>query len=223
MGYHRSRSCSTKEYVYKIYPKSDANISGVEEQKALEDPFARLEKDEEDKVKASEQHQVLNKLYDLSERQWADPWKLNSKLRKEFREDKKARKAKSILSEDIRTRNGLHIDLLPESVDDVVRAKMVEFQGKGGREAEIWKRELKTGSLVLGKRDRNGETKKKELERVVKLSTREQADPFLHPEASKSSNGSLGESIKLVKKKVVDGNGEKALVGFADGYSSESE
>jgi coiled-coil domain-containing protein 130 len=198
-------------------------ISGVEEQKALEDPFAKLEKDEEDKVKASEQHQIISKLYDLSDRQWADPWKVNSSLRKEFRQDRKVRKAKSILAEEIRTRNGLHIDLLPESEDDAIRAKMIEFQGNGLKEAEIRKRELKTGSFVLGKRERTVETKKKELERVVKLSTRERADPFLHRLADSNGIDSLRNGVKVVKKKEVERNGPKALAGFADGYSSESE
>jgi hypothetical protein len=47
----------------------------VEEQKrSLDDPFARLEKDEHDKVKASEQHQIISKLYYLSQRDWSDPY-----------------------------------------------------------------------------------------------------------------------------------------------------
>ena len=176
-------------------------------------------------MKASEQHQLITKLYDLSERQWADPWAVNSKLRKGFREERKARKAKSILSEEIRTRNGLHIDLLPESADDTLQAKMIEFQGKAGREAEIRRRELKTGSLVLGKRARNGESKKQELERVVKVSTRERADPFLNLQPSKLDKSVLNNGVKVVKRN--DGrdkvDGAKAVMGFADGYSSESE
>ena len=196
---------------------------GITEEKALDDPFYKLEKDEEDKVKASEQHQIISELYDLSERQWSDPWMVNKQLRKEFREEKKVRKAKSILAEEIRTRNGLHIDLLPEADEDAVKAKMIDFQGRGGREAEIRRRELKSGAIVLGKRYRTNGIKAKELERAVKISTRERADPFLHPQNVKHDPPSLSNGIKVVKKPEVMPNGEGAMVGFADGYSSESE
>jgi coiled-coil domain-containing protein 130 len=193
-----------------------------------EDPFARLEKDEEDKVKASEQHQILNKLYDLSERQWSDPWTQNKKLRKTFREEKKVLKAKSMLTEDIRNRNGLHIELLPEAEEDGIRAKLIDYDGREGREAALRRRELKTGSLVLGKRDRNGDTtKQKELERIVKLNTRERADPFLHAVNGKSEHLLLKDGAKLVKRRDVpvngNGNGNGTTVGLVDGYSSASD
>ena len=191
----------------------------VEEKKKLDDPFARLEKDEEDKVKASEQHQIISKLYDMSHRQWSDPWSTSKKLRKTFREEKKVLKAKSMLAEDIRNRNGLHITLLPEAEEDTVKAKMIEYDGREGREAALRRRELKTGSLVLGKRDRNGDTKQKELERVVKINTRERADPFLHG----LDLSTLKDGAKLVKKR--DGNEDVngGIAGLVDGYSSESE
>ena len=192
----------------------------VEEKKKLDDPFARLEKDEEDKVKASEQHQIISKLYDMSHRQWSDPWSTSKKLRKTFREEKKVLKAKSMLAEDIRNRNGLHITLLPEAEEDNVKAKMIEYDGREGREAALRRRELKTGSLVLGKRDRNGDTKQKELERVVKINTRERADPFLHGLETCST---LKDGAKLVKKRDGNENVNEGIAGLVDGYSSESE
>lgn len=194
----------------------------VEEKKKLDDPFARLEKDEEDKVKASEQHQIISKLYDMSHRQWSDPWSTSKKLRKTFREEKKVLKAKSMLAEDIRNRNGLHITLLPEAEEDTAKAKMIEYDGREGREADLRRRELKSGSLVLGKRDRNGDTKQKELERVVKINTRERADPFLHGLA-KSDVSTLKDGPKLVRKRDENENVKGNIAGLVDGYSSESE
>lgn len=193
----------------------------VEEQKRLlEDPFARLEKDEDDKVKASEQHQIISKLYDLSHRQWSDPYTRSQSLRKTFREEKKVLKRKSMLTDEIRNRNGLHIDLLPERDEDTIRAKMVEYDGKGGREASLRRRELRSGSMVLGKRGRNGESKINELERVVKLSTRERADPFLHGSGIKTPT--LENGVKVVKKGDVE-NGNSTVGVLVDGYSSESD
>jgi hypothetical protein len=60
-------------------------------------------------------------------------------------------KRKSIFADEIVNRNSLHIRLLPETEEDSVRAKLVDYTGKSGREASLWKRELKAGSMVLGK------------------------------------------------------------------------
>lgn len=187
-----------------------------------ENPFARLEKDEEDKVKASEQHQIISKLYDISERQWSDPWSTSKKLRKTFREEKKVLKAKSMLTEDIRNRNGLHIDLLPEAEEDTIRANLIDYDGREGREAALRRRELRTGSLVLGKRDRNGDSKQKELERIVKINARERADPFLHGISGKRDALSLKDGVKVVKRRDGSANGNGNVVGLVDGYSSDS-
>jgi coiled-coil domain-containing protein 130 len=195
----------------------------VEETKNMEDPFYRLEKDEEDKSKASEQHQMINKLYDKSQRQWSDVWTQSKRLRQTFREEKKVLKAKSLLTEQIRDRSGLHIELLPESEEDSFKAKMIEYDRGESREAELRRRELKTGSLVLGKRSRNGETKKTELERVVKLNAREQADPFLRGNSVKAEPALLKGAVKVVKKEIAPQNGHTVLAGLVDGYSSGSE
>jgi len=196
----------------------------VVEKKKMDDPFFKLEKDEEDKLKASEQHEVISKLYDLSQRQWSDPWSQSQKLRKTFREEKKIIKAKKQLTEDIRTRNGLHIELLPEAEEDIVQAKMIEYDGREGREAALRRRELKSGALVFGKRDRNGGSKQKDLERVVKLNTRERADPFLNEKTGKIEPPPLKGAVKVVKKSAVieDGNGN-GISGLVGGYSSDSE
>ena len=193
----------------------------VEEQKRLlEDPFARLEKVEDDKMKASEQHQIISKLYDISHRQWSDPYTRSQSLRKTFREEKKILKRKSMLTEEIRTRNGLHIDLLPETDEDTIRAKMVEYDGKSGREASLRRRELKSGSMVPGKQGRTGESKANELERLVKLSTRERADPFLHGTGVKPPF--LEKGVKVRKKGNLE-KGNSAVGVLVDGYSSDSD
>jgi coiled-coil domain-containing protein 130 len=186
----------------------------------MDDPFTRLEKDEEDKTKASEQHKLISNLYEISHRQWSDPWTQSQKLRKTFREEKKVLKQKAKLSEEIRTRNGLHIDLLPEAEEDAIKAKMIEYTGKEGREASLRQRELKTGSLVLGKRDRTGNSKKDELERVVKINTRERADPFLN-DASKVEGLSLKGAAQVVKKENMRDDGNVVSMALVEGYSSE--
>jgi coiled-coil domain-containing protein 130 len=195
-------------------------VDAEEQKRLLEDPFARLEKDEDDKVKASEQHQIISKLYHLSQRDWSDPYSRSQSLRKTFREEKKVLKRKSILADEIANRNGLHINLLPETEEDLVRAKLVDYKGKSGREASLRRRELKAGSLVPGKRDRNGESRMSELERVVKLSTRERSDPFLRGVGVKVPIPENG--VKIVRKGVAE-NGNSAGGVLVHGYSSESD
>jgi coiled-coil domain-containing protein 130 len=191
------------------------------EEKKMDDPFFRLEKEVEDKTKASEQHQIISELYNTSRRQWADPWTQSKKLRKTFREEKKVIKAKSLATEAIRDRSGLHIELLPESKDDEVKAMMIEYDGREGREAVLRRREAKTGALISGKRDRNGESKKQELERIVKINTRERVDPFLN-QNGKSGTASLSGVVKVVKKRNAE-DGNKIVNALVDGYSSESD
>ena len=51
-------------------------------------------------------------------------------MRKIFREEKKELEAKRKADEEIRKRNSLSITLLPESNDDIIKAKTTEFAGK---------------------------------------------------------------------------------------------
>jgi hypothetical protein len=215
-----NKGCLSLKVCFFVWVVADVD---VEEEKKLEDPFYKLEKGEEDKLKASEQHQQIMKLYDKSERNWSDPWTTSQKLRKTFREEKKVLKAKAKATEEIRSRSGLHIDLLPETEDDTVRAKLIEYDGQSAREAELRRRELKTGALVLGKRARDGQDKRKELERVVRINTRERTDPFLHGDAVRNGQTQLKGVVKVVKKQQTEQNGHAPVVGFAEGYSSESE
>jgi hypothetical protein len=142
-------------------------------------------------------------------------------------------KVQKAATEEIRSRSGLHIDLLPEAEEDQVNARMVEYQGPEGREAELRMRELRTGGLVLGKRERQREKAGgKELERLVRVSTLEQVDPFLNRTAGRAETSSLEGVVKVVKKRGVEnglengagnGTGRAVAVGLIDGYSSESD
>lgn len=73
---------------------------------------------------------MLTRLQELNKSQWSDPYALSQKLRRKFREDKKLTKAEDQAAEEIRNRNSLHIPLLPESREDVIKAKTTEFVGK---------------------------------------------------------------------------------------------
>lgn len=138
-------------------------------------------------------------------------------------------------TEEIRTRSGLHIELLPETEEDGVKAKLVEFEGRQARENELRLREVRMGGMVLGKR--KGGERRGELERRVRLGTREQVDPFLN-KGGKMETASLEGVVKVVKKRVIEngngmangngnvtanGIGNTATVGLIDGYSSESD
>ena len=219
--------------------KEEAEFLDTKDKELLDDPFFKLEKEEEDKSKASEQHQQISQLYSLASRQWSDPWTQSQKLRKTFREEKKVLKAKKVATEEIRTRSGLHIELLPETEEDGVKARLVEFEGKQAKENELRLREVRMGGLVLGKR--KGGERRGELERRVRLGTREQVDPFLNKggKMETASLEGLQGVVKVVKKRGIEngndiaaenghvtaknGIGNTATVGLIDGYSSESD
>ncbi|KAI5814940.1 CWC16 protein [Pyronema omphalodes] len=92
-----------------------------------DDPFAKKEKDVKDKTETKQGAARIMELQGLSERQWADPWEHSRKMRKVFRAERKVLEQKAATTEAIRDRAGLHIELLDEAPEDVIRAKMVEF------------------------------------------------------------------------------------------------
>nr|CAG8562362.1 5062_t:CDS:10 [Entrophospora candida] len=83
----------------------------------------------------------------LNDRQWADPYTHSQRMRKLFREEKKEFEAKRKADEEIRKRNSLSITLLPESNDDIIKAKTTEFADHLLEKAVKRKLEISTSSI----------------------------------------------------------------------------
>ncbi|DAZ93933.1 TPA: hypothetical protein N0F65_012879 [Lagenidium giganteum] len=105
------------------------NDSAVGE-KIAEDPFFRLEHENEDKRRAQQRATGLAAIIEVQDAQCKDNYASNSALRAKFRKEKKALKKNQVALDKL----GLSIKLVAATQDDVIAAKSVAFQTKrGGR------------------------------------------------------------------------------------------
>lgn len=108
--------------------KSDSDEALME--KLENDAFFKLEHGVKDEKKASETVPVLTRLQKLNEAQWSDPYSQSQQLRRKFREQKKLDMATFDKKEKLREKLSLHIDLVDESPQDDIQAKLTVFAGK---------------------------------------------------------------------------------------------
>lgn len=101
--------------------KSDA------EAEQQQDPFAKLEKDINDGAKAKQAAPRIATLHELSDKQWADPFKQSQLIRKRFRQEKKVLKETARKTQEIMDRNSLSIPLLDEIESDATAARLTDF------------------------------------------------------------------------------------------------
>lgn len=62
---------------------------------------------------------------------WKDDYAANQLLRKKFREQKHELKAQEMIDNELKERGALDITLVPESLEDVERAKKIRYIGEG--------------------------------------------------------------------------------------------
>lgn len=62
---------------------------------------------------------------------WKDDYAANQLLRKKFREQKYELKAQEMIDNELKERGALDITLVPESLEDVERAKKIRYIGEG--------------------------------------------------------------------------------------------
>ncbi|KTW30299.1 hypothetical protein T552_00774 [Pneumocystis carinii B80] len=147
-----------------------------------DDPFYKIEKSVTDMNKAKESIPLLTQLYELNEKQWADPYSVSSKLRKIFREEKKMLKKEKESDEEIRNRNSLGIILAKKDPKDNLQAKLVDFQPQIDDLIEITKKEIYSLPLFVQKTSPvsiHHKSNKGNIIRQLKLNTRMKNDHFI--------------------------------------------
>lgn len=118
-------------YFGKGVSSSYGNYADEETKERLEsDAMFRLEHGAMDQQVEKESVPVLTQLQQLQNSSWSDPYTRSQQLRRKFREQKKKDKALEEEADRIRDKHSLHIPLLPETVDDVVQAKMIQYSGE---------------------------------------------------------------------------------------------
>ncbi|KAF2718382.1 DUF572-domain-containing protein [Polychaeton citri CBS 116435] len=104
-------------------------LTPEERDRRREDAFASLEgkQEEADAVKGSARR--IAELYGDRERDWADPWTANKRVRGTYRHERKIRKREEVATEALKERLGTDMDVLPETEEDARRARLVDFGG----------------------------------------------------------------------------------------------
>lgn len=102
-------------------------LTEEERERRRGDAFANLEGTLTTKEKAKREADRVKKLKEIRERDWADPWSANKRLRKGFRVERKDRQAKEKEREEIADRLALGIEVLDESQEDKDKAALVTF------------------------------------------------------------------------------------------------
>ncbi|KAF9196762.1 hypothetical protein BGZ50_007007 [Haplosporangium sp. Z 11] len=189
------------------------------------DDFAKLEHMSRDALKAKSGATVLTRLQRLNDRQWSDPYTLSQKLRKDFRAEKKSRKKEEDECKRVADRVGFAFGILPESEEDRMRSKNVDFTP--GQKA-IMEQRLKVikseglfaksntrkgtmrGTLTQPLKTSSGSTTSisstttnraaRALASVVSTNTRLQTDPFLNGSPQKSASSTLSTIPALTSK-----------------------
>jgi coiled-coil domain-containing protein 130 len=108
----------------------EIRIGITEEERARfegEGGFGALEKKKQDNQKLLDEKGRLEELAKRSQRDWEDPYEQSKRLRKEFRVGRKERKEAALRGEALKDKLSLGIDLVEETEEDGMRAKLVEF------------------------------------------------------------------------------------------------
>lgn len=172
--------------------EGEVRIKTDEERTRLDsDAFAALEGKVEDKIQAASDKSRIEELYRAKERDWDDPGEVNRRLRRNFRVERKARQRREGMTEALKDRMSLGMDLLDETEEDRKRAGFVEFGEYDGQRAVVTAQSKplfgKSSAPMnsLAKKTKNtkaiseAEQSREKLRRELGNNTRAVMDPFL--------------------------------------------
>lgn len=108
-------------------------LTTEEREQRREDAFAQLEGKVEEKQQTQNTAKRIQELYEVGERDWEDTWNANKRMRESFRRDRKALKRRELADQQLKDRIGTDIDLLPETEEDGIRAKLVSYGEDSGK------------------------------------------------------------------------------------------
>lgn len=156
-----------------------------------EDAFASLEcKVENQSVVVGEQARI-SELRKRRERDWADPYEVNKRIRRDFRAARRERKSEQDSARGLQEKYGLAIEVLGQGVDDGERAALVRFGAVDAAHVNVNSKNMLGENRNLpvegktrkdrGMRGRTAEQKtaKTVLRDTLSNNTRGKVDPFL--------------------------------------------
>lgn len=199
-------------------------LTDAEREALRSNAFASLEKTINDREQLKASSERIDGLMEAAQRQWEDTYTLNQRLRKTFRAGRKEREASTAATEALQERMSLGMDILPETEDDVRRARLVDFLpdedalAVGGTEdAALFKPLFETTTAADTPKDTRGLTKEAMRKKQTRDSfatqvmgnTRAAKDPFLVSNAARrAGDGKTTTRIPGLKRKTDAANTE---------------
>ncbi|KAF2439452.1 DUF572-domain-containing protein [Karstenula rhodostoma CBS 690.94] len=188
-------------------------LSAEERERRREDAFAMLEGKKDEAAEKKEHVKRVEELYEAAE-VWRDPYDVNARLRREFREKRRGWKREDRVKEGMQEKFSFGYEIADATEADDVRAKMVEF-GEGPVDEGVrdaMRRPLFTsvkaamsdgGSKKKLKAEVAAEKSRQSLQQSLVGNTRASIDPFLTAETKSSSKLTLGIKRKRDEDAVV--------------------
>ncbi|KAJ4350443.1 Protein saf4 [Didymosphaeria variabile] len=187
-------------------------LSEEEREKRRTDAFARFEGKVEEKGEQRGHAERIEELYDKAE-VWRDPYDVNAKLRREFREKRRGWKKEDRLKEGMQEKFSFGYEIADGTETDDMRAKLVDFGAStlddGVEEAvrkplftSVKAAMTETVSKKKLKSEIAAEKSRQNLQQSLAGNTRASIDPFLSAEAKSSTKLSLG----IKRKRNEDGS-----------------
>lgn len=188
-------------------------LTDAEREALRSNAFASLERTINDREQLRESSQRIDELADVAARQWEDPYALNQRLRKTFRVGRKEREKNAAATEALQDRMSLGMDIMPETEEDVRRARMVDFAPDEKDDDAALSKPLFTTAVPSKKEGGKTEGLTKEAKRQIQAresfatkvmgNTRAAKDPFLvsATDATRRGEGRATALIPGIKRK----------------------
>ncbi|XP_033246766.1 coiled-coil domain-containing protein 130 homolog [Drosophila miranda] len=106
------------------------------QKRLFDDAMYKLEHQAKDAKAAADAKPVLQKLFERNQSVWDDTYEANSRLRSEFRHQKKELKGQQELDRQLLAKSSLDVALLPETDQDRQMAALMKLQTKSAIERE---------------------------------------------------------------------------------------
>ncbi|KAK8157739.1 CWC16 protein [Phyllosticta citrichinensis] len=227
-GARRRDTGSRELYQQDVKDGTFEIVTAEEKERRRQDAFAAFEGKKTEATQGKMEERRIEELNAWREKDWADPYAANKRLRRPFREARKEREKDDEFKEGLQEKYGLGFDIVDGREEDAQRAKMIEF-GRDEDEGDflgVAKRPLfDTTSREPTQPKSRGKTKaaqsiersKKALQQTLEGNTRAALDPFLSEKPRSTTHIIAG--IKRRRADADDGDGSRSSDGQTEKIS----
>lgn len=202
-------------------------LIGAKKIEGKDGAFGALEKNIEDKEVANTQQVRVKELQKRQERDWANPYEMNQRIRKDFRVGRRQRQKDANTGEALQEKYGLGLDLTAPSSEDSRRAKLIDFE-PSHKHSHITQGIFEQPDGLEKTKSIANTQRRSLLYASLRSNTRAKADPFtedrqVRADYSKTNliPGRDGTSTKIKTYKAEDiGNGPATTLKLA-AYDSD--